>query len=59
MLAGGAYVTARLVDGESLNKITSDRTERVEDTLRVVEDNPVTGVGIGGQARASRRPRRQ
>jgi O-antigen ligase len=55
VLAGGAYVTARLVDGESLNKITSDRTERVEDTLRVVEDNPVTGVGIGGQARASRR----
>jgi O-antigen ligase len=55
VLAGGAYVTARLVAGESLNKITSDRTERVEDTLRVVEDSPVTGVGIGGQARASRR----
>ena len=54
VLAGGAYATARLVDGESLNKITSDRTERVEDTLRVIEDRPVAGVGIGGQARASR-----
>jgi O-antigen ligase len=54
VLAGGAYVTVRLVDGESLNKITSDRTERVEDTLRVIEDRPFTGVGIGGQARASR-----
>jgi O-antigen ligase len=54
VLAGGAYVTARLIDGESLNKITSDRTERVEDTLRVIEDQPFSGVGIGGQARASR-----
>jgi O-antigen ligase len=45
----------RMIDGESLNKITSDRTERVEDTLRVVEDDPFVGVGIGGQPRASRR----
>jgi O-Antigen ligase len=54
VLAGGAYATAQLIDGESLNKITSDRTERVEDTLRVIEDQPFIGVGIGGQARASR-----
>ncbi len=54
VLAGAAYATVQLVDGESLNKITSDRTERVEDTLRVIEDRPFTGVGIGGQARASR-----
>jgi O-antigen ligase len=43
-----------VIDGESLNKLTSDRTERVEDTLRVIEDRPFSGVGIGGQARASR-----
>ncbi|MET0835489.1 MAG: O-antigen ligase family protein, partial [Thermoleophilaceae bacterium] len=55
VLAGGAYVAARMIDGESLNKITSDRTERVEDTLRVIEDDPFVGVGIGGQPRASRR----
>jgi O-antigen ligase len=54
VLAGAAYTTVQLIDGESLNKLTSDRTERVEDTLRVVEDRPFTGVGIGGQARASR-----
>ncbi|MET0972455.1 MAG: O-antigen ligase family protein, partial [Thermoleophilaceae bacterium] len=55
VLAGGAYVAARMIDGESHNKITSDRTERVEDTLRVIEDDPFVGVGIGGQPRASRR----
>ena len=55
LLAGGTYVAARMIDGESLNRITSDRTERVEDTLRVVEEDPFLGVGIGGQPRASRR----
>ena len=55
VLAGGTYVAARMIDGESLNKITSDRTERVEDTLRVIEDDPFVGVGIGGQPRASRK----
>jgi O-antigen ligase len=55
LLAGGAYAAVQMIDGESLNKITSDRTERVEDTLRVVEEDPIVGVGIGGQPRASRR----
>jgi hypothetical protein len=49
-----AYVAVRVVDGDDLNKITSDRTERVEDTARVIEERPVAGVGIGGQPRASR-----
>jgi putative inorganic carbon (HCO3(-)) transporter len=53
-LAAGAYVTVQLIDGESLNQITSDRTERVEDTMRVIEEDPLLGVGIGGQPRASR-----
>ena len=48
------YVAFRVVDGDDLNKITSDRTERVEDTARVIEERPVAGVGIGGQPRASR-----
>jgi O-antigen ligase len=55
VLAAAGYVAVQLVDGESLNQITSDRTERVEDTVRVIEEDPVAGVGIGGQARASRR----
>jgi hypothetical protein len=54
-LGAGGYVAARLIDGDDLNKITSDRTERVEDTARVIEDEPLIGVGIGGQPRASRR----
>jgi putative inorganic carbon (hco3(-)) transporter len=54
VIAAGAYGAVQALDGESLNKITSDRTERVEDTARVIEENPVAGVGIGGQARASR-----
>jgi O-antigen ligase len=54
-LAAVAYGAVQLIDGESLNQITSDRTERVEDTMRVIEDAPLAGVGIGGQARASRR----
>ena len=53
-LAAAAFVAVELIDGESLNHITSDRTERVEDTTRVIERDPVLGVGIGGQPRASR-----
>ena len=55
VLAAGAYVGVQLADGESLNRITSDRTERVEDAVRVIEEHPGVGVGIGGQPRASRR----
>ena len=54
-LAAVGYVTVKVIDGDSLNQITSDRTERVEDAVRVIKDAPVVGVGIGGQARASRR----
>jgi hypothetical protein len=53
-LGAGAYVGVRVVDGDDLNKITSDRTERVQDTARVIEERPVAGVGIGGQPHASR-----
>jgi O-antigen ligase len=54
VLAAGAYVAVQVADGRSLNRITSDRTERVEDAIRVIEDHPLAGVGIGGQPRASR-----
>jgi O-antigen ligase len=55
VLAAGGYVAVRMTDGDSLNRITSDRTDRVEDALRVIEEHPVVGVGIGGQPRESRR----
>jgi O-antigen ligase len=44
-----------VIGGESLNQVTSDRTDRVENTARVIEEDPLIGVGIGGQPRASRR----
>ena len=55
LLAGCAYVAVQVADGKSLNRITSDRTERVQDATRVIEKHPIVGVGIGGQPRASRR----
>jgi O-antigen ligase len=54
VLAAGAYVAVQVADGKSWNRITSDRTERVQDATRVIEKHPIVGVGIGGQARASR-----
>jgi len=54
-LVGCGYLAVQVADGESLNRITSDRTNRVEDALRVIEKHPLVGVGIGGQPRASRR----
>ena len=50
-----AFAAVKVADGESVNQVTSDRTERVRDAARVVKEQPVHGVGIGGQARASRR----
>jgi O-antigen ligase len=55
VIAACAYVAVQVADGKSLNRITSDRTERVQDTTRVIEEHPIVGVGIGGQPRASRR----
>ena len=54
LLAGAGYVASIEIRGDSLRRETSDRTQRVEDTVRVVRENPVVGVGIGGQAPASR-----
>ena len=54
LIAVLGFVGVRLVSGDSLNQVTSDRTERVETTLRVMANDPLLGVGIGGQPRASR-----
>jgi O-antigen ligase len=53
-LAAGGFVAREVINGESLNHITSDRTKRVQDTARVIKKHPLIGVGIGGQPRASR-----
>jgi O-antigen ligase len=54
LLAAAGFVTAELLQGERLNHLTSDRTERVEDTVRVIEHHPIAGVGVGSQPRVSR-----
>jgi O-Antigen ligase len=54
-IAGAGFVAVRVAaEGASLDRITSDRTKRVEDTARVIANHPIVGVGIGGQPRASR-----
>ena len=50
-----AFLASIEIRGDSLRRETSDRTQRIEDTTRVIEEYPVIGVGIGGQPRASRR----
>ena len=49
------YLASIEIRGESLRQRTADRSQRVEDTARVVREDPVLGVGIGGQPQASRR----
>ncbi len=48
------YLISIPVRGESLRTETADRSERIEETVRVIEDRPLIGVGIGGQPEASR-----
>ena len=49
------YLVSVPLRGDSLRNETADRSQRVEDTLRVIEDDPAVGVGVGGQPQASRR----
>jgi putative inorganic carbon (HCO3(-)) transporter len=54
VVAAGGFATYKLVDGQTLDDLTSDRTNRIEYTLRVAEHYPFAGVGLAGQARVSR-----
>lgn len=49
------YLASIEIRGESLRQRTADRSQRVQDTARVVREDPILGVGIGGQPQASRR----
>jgi len=51
-LVGGTAVAAS-VHGESIGRITSDRSRRVDVTTEVFFKHPVAGVGIGGHPAAS------
>lgn len=52
VLAGAGLVAAAVAD-ESTQRATSDRSRRVEVTMDVFVDQPVAGVGLGGQPRAA------
>lgn len=52
LLAGAALVVAAIA-GESTQRVTSDRSRRVEVALEVFLDRPVAGAGLGGQPRAA------
>jgi hypothetical protein len=49
------YLVSIPIRGDSLRNETADRSQRVEETVRVIERQPVAGVGVGGQPDASRR----
>ncbi|MEX1141916.1 MAG: O-antigen ligase family protein [Thermoleophilaceae bacterium] len=49
------YLVSIPIRGDALRNETADRSERIEQTVRVIERNPVAGVGMGGQPQASRR----
>ena len=52
VLAG--YLISVPLRGDSLRNETADRSERIEETVNVIERDPVVGVGIGGQPEASK-----
>ena len=49
------YVVSVPIRGDSLRNETADRSQRIEETVRVIERDPAIGVAIGGQPDASRR----
>jgi O-antigen ligase len=53
ILATGAAYAADKVASASAQRVTSDRSRRIELTARVFAHHPLVGVGIGAQPRAS------
>jgi hypothetical protein len=53
VLAGGGAFVADKVAGASTQRVTSDRSRRIDLTRKVFVQHPVAGVGLGAQPRAS------
>ena len=53
VVLGSAGLAVASASGHSLKRITSDRSRRVEQTVDLVRDHPLNGVGLGGQPHAS------
>ena len=55
VLLGAGYLASIEIRGDSLRQETADRSQRANETARVIREYPLIGVGIGGQAEATRR----
>jgi O-antigen ligase len=53
LVAGAALVVAAAIS-DDLRRETSDRSDRVAQTVEVIAQKPIQGVGVGGQPQASR-----
>ncbi len=53
VIAGGGAFVADKVAGASTQRVTSDRSRRINLTARVFAKHPLVGVGLGSQPRAS------
>ena len=53
VLAGGGAFVADKVAGASTQRVTSDRSRRIDLTTKVFVRHPLAGVGLGSQPRAS------
>ena len=53
VLAGGGAFVADKVAGASTQRVTSDRSRRIDLTAKVFAQHPLVGVGLGSQPRAS------
>jgi putative inorganic carbon (hco3(-)) transporter len=53
VLAGGGAFVADKVAGASTQRVTSDRSRRIDLTAKVFKQHPLVGVGLGSQPRAS------
>jgi hypothetical protein len=53
VLIGAAGVVLASIQDHSARRFTSDRSRRIELTLKVIRDHPVEGVGLGAQPVAS------
>ena len=53
VLAGGGAFVADKVAGASTQRVTSDRSRRIELTVKVIRKHPLVGVGLGSQPKAS------
>ena len=53
VLAGGGAFVADKVAGASTQRVTSDRSRRIDLTAKVFGQHPLVGVGLGSQPKAS------